>query len=356
MLKFYCSSINNPEAPFVENSEVLLSISIIAEQHNAANGFNFQPENQSGPGFLEMVNTIINNSKITKLILLDTAYLQRHRKLIELASSDDIDESRAERIAEKLVLEDSVLWKIQEHNAQGINLLREKYKENFSILNWVDILLHPEYKSMLSKINYLYFSDATVEGRKFRYAVNRLIDIFFRKLTHKIKESIKQGKLSIQFARNCLRNIVLEESAVRALLKYPYEIYRGPPNIPTTMAYKKFGEEGKMIAVSIGSNDEVDYYKKVNNKVVSEQKFEKRISKFMPNNNSDLIDVQILKFKVTKEEFPNFLKHFKVQDNEQLKEVRTETINKDFETIIKKALFPTGKKVLHILSLYDCEE
>lgn len=255
-LLFYCKYSTDKFAPFIDDSEALLSPSIIAIRDKDGNIIGFYPENQTGKGFLEMVETLIANKKIIKVTLLNTAYLQRHReKLLLLAKN--IPEKEAKKKSENFALQNWEKW--QEQNCSAIELLKNHYKNNFSILNWNSLLQDGKFTERKKIADKLFHNESGKQAKKFKKAINGLEKIFHNKISADIEARKKQfgSNLTLDDTTKNLREIALEECALRTILAFSYEIYRGQCNVAAEMFYDMYGEKGKMKFISIGNEEEI---------------------------------------------------------------------------------------------------
>lgn len=255
-LSFYYKYSTNKSALFVDGCEVLLSPSIIAIRDQNDNIVSFYPENQTGKGFSDIVETLIADTKITKVKLLNTAYLQRHReKLLLLAKN--CSEKEAKKKSEDFALQNWDKW--QEQNDSAIKSLTSHYKENFCILNWNVLLQNDKFAERKKIADKLFNNGSGHQAKKFKKAINGLEKIFYNKISVDIEHRKKQfnSSLTREGITKSLREIALEECALRTILAFSYEIYRGQCNIAAEMFYDMYGEKGKMQFVTIGNDEEI---------------------------------------------------------------------------------------------------
>lgn len=201
------------------NSHVLLSISI------------GHPK-QTQTGFCEIVDAVVNCSKISKLTLLKADTLQRYT----LALNERLSESDAYERA--LILSDQ--W--DKDNQPHLDRLS---RHDFSIRTWDDYRLASAFKEYFAKVITFYKNNAA-----FRHDVNNLARNYLKKLLN------DNANLDHEMAFEVLKAYLIEECAVlmqlgHDTLSFDYELYRGKRNLPMKAVYKKFMSPCRMIAIPL---------------------------------------------------------------------------------------------------------
>lgn len=255
MLLFFRFDTKQMQNIFTNNADILLSVSIIGLPSD--DGYRFFPETQTGKNFADMVDTIISNNDIQKLTLLNTAYLQRHRIELELIA-DGVNSEEAKKSSCEIALSNRDLW--NKENEDSISKLRERFGANFKILDWYALLASDKenFDYKMKRVLSLYEDKG---NKDFKKATNGLTEIFFKKLPAVIQDKIILALKKKAVALRYLRNIAFEEAVMRTMLSYDFEIYRGLSNIPANMIYHRLGVSGKMIPVSIGTEEEIQHCK-----------------------------------------------------------------------------------------------
>lgn len=268
LLGFYCADTLDHEHPFAEPTEVLLSISMVPSVDPTTHAITFSPEEQSRQGFAEMVSAVKAEPNITKVTLLDTSYLQRHRiTLRKLAEGKP--ESEAEEEAQKEAIKNSEIWQAQ-HKPQ-LEIL------NAQILDWYTFLVNGAQREAIKARIAIVSTVCNSNGKKslpssgkgkainvksFNRAMSGLVKIFL----DKIPEDDPIRHLPPATIKRYLTKIAIEECVVRTFFLYPYEIYRGILNVAANMLYDYYGEEGRMRFVTTGNSREIAHRKAVDEK------------------------------------------------------------------------------------------
>lgn len=235
----------------------------------------FNPENQTGPEFLNMVKSIIQersrqpeNTGI--IVLLNTTNLHRFNVMPRIWREGDTletTEARAVKISEQY-------WEAwQEQNKEAIDLLKEfarkQGRESEWVLHWQNIVTEPAFRTCLNKVQ--NWPNAKGDPTKFRKNLAVMNRRFSKKLQNdnpSVEEKISHGIIGWQNINACFGEYALEECAVHIFLrggtkkKFSSEVYRGLMGTPMYIARERISEVYPGVSLSNApenpANDLVD--------------------------------------------------------------------------------------------------